>query len=227
VPPIPSILQRRGVPVVAGLVVAVALLALLAAVTGGGSGDPADTGAPTVSAASDPTGGSGAAPDDPTPTGDGSTGTNGDGTPGSTPGGPPGSTPGSTPGGATGGAGAPPSTGAPSSSSVPSLAESVVVTVPQFPEGGARDEGDPVAPVLSESAALACANVEFAIDDWDAGNLGTFQIRIADAVARAEDAPEPTIAAALPQLRAVATATDPAPGITAFLEACVSQGYGI
>jgi hypothetical protein len=102
----------------------------------------------------------------------------------------------------------------------------IVVAATPTPEGGRRDD-HPGAPVLSEAAALACASTELAVDAWEADDLGAFVTLLADAAGLAETAPEPGIAAAAGAVRAAAAATDPAPGITAFLEACVGAGYGL
>ncbi len=106
------------------------------------------------------------------------------------------------------------------------LSGSIVVDAPVVQEGPA-EEGAPEPTPISEAAALACANVEFAIDAWDADDPGAYQSHLAEAIARAGEADEPAIGAAVPALEEASTAEDPAPAITRFLEACVASGYAV
>ncbi|MCU0273950.1 MAG: hypothetical protein MUE34_12030, partial [Acidimicrobiales bacterium] len=106
----------------------------------------------------------------------------------------------------------------------PPLSGNILVDAPPVQEGP-PEEGAPEPTPISEGAALACAQVEFAVDAWDADDLGAYQSHLAEAVALATGATEPAIGAAVPALEEASGAEDPAPGITRFLEACVASGY--
>jgi hypothetical protein len=103
----------------------------------------------------------------------------------------------------------------------PSLEADVIVTRPAPPEG---ERG---APGPSEAAALACADVELAIDAWEGDDPAGYQARVERAAVLASNAPEPPIRSSAGALTQALTATDPAPAITEFLDACVRVGYAL
>jgi hypothetical protein len=103
----------------------------------------------------------------------------------------------------------------------PSLEAAIIVTRPAPPEG---ERG---APGPSEAAALACADVELAIDAWEGDDPAGYQARLERAAVLASTAPEPPIRSSAEALTQALTATDPAPAITEFLDACVRAGYGL
>lgn len=95
-----------------------------------------------------------------------------------------------------------------------------------IPDDERTNEGG-VLITLDETAALACANAEFARDSINFDNLGQAARDLSAAADRAEVSAQPAIADEADTIRAALDAPDPLAVVEAFLDICVEHGHQI
>lgn len=95
-----------------------------------------------------------------------------------------------------------------------------------IPEDDRTNEGG-VPITLDETAALACANAEFARDSITFDNPEQAERDLNAAADRAEVSEQPAIADAADTIRGALDAADPLAVVEAFLDICVEHGHQI
>jgi hypothetical protein len=96
-----------------------------------------------------------------------------------------------------------------------------------IPAEGERTNEGGVPITLDETAALACANAEFARDSITFDNLDQAERDLSAAADRAEVSEQPAIADEADTIRAALDTADPLAVVEAFLDICVEHGHQI
>jgi len=96
-----------------------------------------------------------------------------------------------------------------------------------IPAEGERTNEGGVPITLDETAALACANAEFARDSITFDDLDQAERDLSAAADRAEVSEQPAIADEADTIRAALDAADPLAVVEAFLDICVEHGHQI
>jgi hypothetical protein len=96
-----------------------------------------------------------------------------------------------------------------------------------IPDEGERTNEGGVPITLDETAALACANAEFARDSITFDNLDQAERDLSAAADRAEVSEQPAIADEADTIRAALDMADPLAVVEAFLDICVEHGHQI
>ena len=99
------------------------------------------------------------------------------------------------------------------------------VGIPEEGEERLNEGGVPIT--LDETAALACANAEFARDSINFANFEQAERDVSAAADRAEPSEQPDIADAADSIRGAMSAPDPVLVVEAFLDICIDHGHQI
>lgn len=99
------------------------------------------------------------------------------------------------------------------------------VGIPEEGEERLNEGGVPIT--LDETAALACANAEFARDSINFANFEQAERDVSAAADRAEPSEQPDIAEAADSIRGAMSAPDPVLVVEAFLDICIDHGHQI
>ena len=99
------------------------------------------------------------------------------------------------------------------------------VGLPDEGEERLNEGGVPIT--LDETAALACANAEFARDSIEFADFEQAERDVSAAADRAEPSEQPAIAEAADLIRGAMDGSDPVVVVEAFLDICVEHGHQI